>query len=207
MRFDAFGFAMIECFMILAGEGWSSRMYAVMERRDHGAPAFYYIAEFIFGQYALLNLTLAIVLDGSSALLPPTTRTRTSAARMVNGCCAEAHRTSRSTAEERARARGAEWRRRRARRARGRQQRQARLEWAAARRTLTSHSDTRRPPRQLEARGQPATTISARETDESRAGRRPQAQADAAAQRNLGMDANRARRPRRKKTARLASAR
>ena len=69
MRFDAFGFAMIECFMILAGEGWSERMYAAMRGADHGAPAFYYIAILVFGQYALLNLTLAIVLDGSSALL------------------------------------------------------------------------------------------------------------------------------------------
>ena len=48
---------MIECFQILAGEGWSARMYAVMEATDSFAPALYFVAILIFGQYALLNLT------------------------------------------------------------------------------------------------------------------------------------------------------
>ena len=69
MRFDGFGWALIECFLVIAGEGWSSRMYAVMEHTGNGAAAVFYVFIVIFGQYALLNLTLAIMLDASSSML------------------------------------------------------------------------------------------------------------------------------------------
>ena len=39
MRFDGFGWALVECFLVFAGEGWSERMYAAMRGADPGAPA------------------------------------------------------------------------------------------------------------------------------------------------------------------------
>ena len=50
MRFDGFGWALIECFLVFAGEGWSERMYAVMEHTGNGAAAVYYVFILVFGQ-------------------------------------------------------------------------------------------------------------------------------------------------------------
>ena len=69
VRYDSFGWATLEAFQILAAEGWSARMYEVMQRTGSAMPALYYVCVFISGQYVLLNLTLAIMLDGSSAIL------------------------------------------------------------------------------------------------------------------------------------------
>ena len=51
---------------VVDGCSWK---YAAMAATDSFAPAVYFVAILVFGQYALLNLTLAIVLDGSSQLL------------------------------------------------------------------------------------------------------------------------------------------
>ena len=50
MRFDGFGWALVECFLVFAGEGWSERMYAVMEHTGNGAAAVYYVFILVFGQ-------------------------------------------------------------------------------------------------------------------------------------------------------------
>ena len=51
MRFDSFGWAMIECFHVMCGEGWSGRMYAAMVRTGSGASFLYFVVILIFGQY------------------------------------------------------------------------------------------------------------------------------------------------------------
>jgi len=51
MRFDSFGWAMIECFHVLCGEGWSGRMYAAMVRTGSGASFLYFVVILVFGQY------------------------------------------------------------------------------------------------------------------------------------------------------------
>ena len=69
MRFDRFVWAFVECFHVMCGEGWSARMYAAMAVTDQPAFAIYFVLLILVGQYFLINLMLAIVLDGSSQLL------------------------------------------------------------------------------------------------------------------------------------------
>eukprot|EP00638_Chattonella_subsalsa_P004604 CAMPEP_0117770574 /NCGR_PEP_ID=MMETSP0947-20121206/23904_1 /TAXON_ID=44440 /ORGANISM="Chattonella subsalsa, Strain CCMP2191" /LENGTH=1695 /DNA_ID=CAMNT_0005595677 /DNA_START=234 /DNA_END=5321 /DNA_ORIENTATION=- len=65
IRFDSFSWSFIQIFLIIVGDGWSDQMYQFIETADytHWASVFFLVLV-IIGQYIILNLVLAIVLDG-----------------------------------------------------------------------------------------------------------------------------------------------
>jgi hypothetical protein len=61
-NFNSFGHSLITIFIILTGENWNEVMYLVINVHGYIA-AFYFVTLMIFGNFMLLNLFLAILLQ------------------------------------------------------------------------------------------------------------------------------------------------
>lgn len=61
-NFGSFGHSLITIFIILTGENWNEVMYLVINNHGYVA-AFYFVTLMIFGNFMLLNLFLAILLQ------------------------------------------------------------------------------------------------------------------------------------------------
>ena len=61
-NFDSFGWAVVTIFQMLTGENWNEVMYDGMNNVARGT-LFYFVALIILGDYIILNLFLAILLD------------------------------------------------------------------------------------------------------------------------------------------------
>jgi hypothetical protein len=66
-NFDTFYWAFVTIFQVLTGENWNTVMYDGMRSTDSAA-VLYFLALTIFGNYVVLNLFLAILLDNFSGI-------------------------------------------------------------------------------------------------------------------------------------------
>jgi len=64
MVFDTFYASFVMCFYVLMGEGWVDIMYFWMAE-SHPVACLYFMALIVIGMFVLVNLILAVVLDGS----------------------------------------------------------------------------------------------------------------------------------------------
>jgi len=62
-NFDNIGWSLITIFQILTGENWNSVMYDGMYAVDNGWASLYFVLLVVIGNYIILNLFLAILLD------------------------------------------------------------------------------------------------------------------------------------------------
>jgi len=68
MRFDNIQWSFVNTFMILTGENWPTMFYAAFKRTDASA-VIYFVMWIILGQYILLNLVVAVILDECSTIM------------------------------------------------------------------------------------------------------------------------------------------
>jgi hypothetical protein len=65
IRFDSFFWSFTQVFYIITGDNWNVIMYDTMDQAGVWSGVFF-IALVLLGQFVLLNLVLAIVLEGAS---------------------------------------------------------------------------------------------------------------------------------------------
>ncbi|CAN0478391.1 unnamed protein product, partial [Ectocarpus sp. 12 AP-2014] len=64
-RFDTFFWSFVQVFTVIAGDSWNTIMYRTMENTT-AVSALFFVALIVLGESVLLNLVLAVVLEGAS---------------------------------------------------------------------------------------------------------------------------------------------